>query len=359
MKETREEMETKVLSIIVPTYKAEQFLDKGLSSFILDDGLMDKLEVIVVDDGTPDNSVEVAKKYISRYPGTFRVLSKKNGGHGSAINAGIQVAEGKYFQVVDADDWVDTDVLSDTVEMLEKNDADAFIHAHRTYDISTDQIEHKHVRCPDGSKQYNLEQMMSFWDDIYWGLTFHGVLYNTEFYRQLGYSLIEGVYYEDQEYSTIPLAFAQKIRIYDGELYVYRIGDINQSVSTKSLIKRLPDLEQVIIRLAQGCSLKEKFAAGGERYWLKKLTKCVTDYYHVALIINPDKRAGRERVKELNRKLRGEYPWLYDMCHAKYMIFDVCSHLHMSEHMYTVTIGSLTELRSRMKRANKLPLECV
>ena len=58
-------METKVLSIIVPTYKAEQFLDKGLSSFILDDGLMDKLEVIVVDDGTPDNSVEVAKNTLA------------------------------------------------------------------------------------------------------------------------------------------------------------------------------------------------------------------------------------------------------------------------------------------------------
>ncbi|MFR2513090.1 MAG: hypothetical protein ACLS9K_15300 [Lachnospira eligens] len=60
--------------------------------------------------------------------------------------------------------------------MLEKNDADAFIHAHRTYDISTEQIEHKHVRCPDESKQYNLEQMMTF------GMIYTGALHSMEYY---------------------------------------------------------------------------------------------------------------------------------------------------------------------------------
>lgn len=341
---------TKVLSIIIPTYNAEQFLDKGLSSFILDDELMQKLEVIVVNDGTPDNSAEIARKYINKYPATFRLLNKKNGGHGSAINAGVEVVQGRYFQVVDADDWVDTEVLTDTIEMLEKNEVDAFIHAHRTYNISTEEIEHKHVRCKDESETYNLSQMMEFWDDIYWGLTFHGVLYNTQFYKNLDYKLIEGVFYEDQEYSTVPLAFAEKIKIYDGELYVYRIGDVNQSVSNQSLIKKLPDLERVILRLAAAYEYKNKFAEGGEQYWLKKLTKCVTDYYHVALIINSDKKSGRERVKGINYKIKKDYPWLYNMCSTKYRIFSLCNHLHMGEQGYQCTIGNLTELRSHMRQ---------
>ena len=85
----------KILSVIVPTYNAEKFLDKGLSSFLVDDNsILNEIEVVVVNDGTPDNSVAVAQKYVDLYPNVFRILNKKNGGHGSAINAGVGVIKG-------------------------------------------------------------------------------------------------------------------------------------------------------------------------------------------------------------------------------------------------------------------------
>lgn len=94
----------KLLSIIIPTYNAEKFLDKGLTSFIMDEQeKMDKLEVIVINDGTPDNSVAVAQKYVDQYPATFQIISKENGGHGSAINTGVEHATGQYMKCVDAD----------------------------------------------------------------------------------------------------------------------------------------------------------------------------------------------------------------------------------------------------------------
>lgn len=341
----------KILSIIIPTYNAEKFLDKGLTSFIIDDkALMDKLEVIIVNDGTPDNSVAVAQKYVEHYPDTFRILNKENGGHGSAINAGVKAATGEYFQVVDADDWVDTLALVDTMNILMESEFDAMIHAHQTHNVTTGEIEHKRVVCADEDHLYNLAEMMGFWDNIYWGLTFHGVLYNTQFYRSLGYELVEGVFYEDQEYSTIPLCFASKIKIADIELYMYRIGDVNQSVSIQSLIRRLPDLETVILRLADAKSMKKDFADGGQEYWLKKLTKCVADYYHVALILNKDKKAGRKRVEEFNRILVKKHRWLFDMCAGKYRIFKLYNVLHIGERGYRFTIGNITELRSKMRR---------
>ena len=113
----------KILSIIIPTYNAAKFLDKGLSSFIIDDNsLLNMLDIIVVNDGSTDNSVEIAQKYVNKYPDVYRILNKENGGHGSAINEGVKIIKGSYFKVVDADDWVNTDVLKETICYLKDNE---------------------------------------------------------------------------------------------------------------------------------------------------------------------------------------------------------------------------------------------
>lgn len=130
----------KILSIIIPTYNAAKFLDKGLSSFIIDDNsLLNMLDIIVVNDGSTDNSVEIAQKYVNKYPDVYRILNKENGGHGSAINEGVKIIKGSYFKVVDADDWVNTDVLKETICYLRDNEnkhenfADAVLMSYRSY----------------------------------------------------------------------------------------------------------------------------------------------------------------------------------------------------------------------------------
>ena len=96
----------KVLTITVPSYNVEKFLENTLDSF-LDERILEDLEVLIVDDGSKDRTAEIGKQYEERYPDTFRVISKENGGHGSTINRGIKEARGTYFKVVDGDDWVD------------------------------------------------------------------------------------------------------------------------------------------------------------------------------------------------------------------------------------------------------------
>ena len=98
----------KILTITVPSYNVEKFLENTLDSFV-DERVLDAIEVLVVDDGSKDRTAEIGKGYEAKYPGTFRVISKENGGHGSTINRGIKEARGKYFKVVDGDDWVDKD----------------------------------------------------------------------------------------------------------------------------------------------------------------------------------------------------------------------------------------------------------
>lgn len=102
----------KLLSIVVPVYKVEQYIGKCLRSLIgSDESLLNKLEVIVVNDGTPDRSAEMAKEFEKKYPSIFRVIDKENGGHGSAFNVELSNASGKYIRFLDSDDWLDKENL--------------------------------------------------------------------------------------------------------------------------------------------------------------------------------------------------------------------------------------------------------
>ena len=96
----------KLLTVTVPAYNADRWLEYNLDSLLLP-SCLDMLEVLVVDDGSVDRTGEIADSYAARCPDTVRVIHKENGGHGSGVNTGIKEARGRYFKVVDADDWVD------------------------------------------------------------------------------------------------------------------------------------------------------------------------------------------------------------------------------------------------------------
>lgn len=121
-----------LLTIAVPSYNAEAYLERCLTS-MADPRFVNRLEVIVVDDGSKDSTPDIARAFIEKWPGIFRLISKPNGGHGSAVNAGIDNASGKYFRIVDADDWVNTDSLADLLDCMEKVSPDLFIDEHIEY----------------------------------------------------------------------------------------------------------------------------------------------------------------------------------------------------------------------------------
>ena len=335
----------KVLSIVIPTYNAEKFLDKGLTSYIMDDkSMMDKLEVIVVNDGTPDNSVAVAQKYVDMYPDTFRIVSKENGGHGSAINVGVKNVNGKYFKVVDADDWVDTECLVETIHRLEEIECDAVVQSFRTYDISKEpaEIEAYDIKYPDIPERenhiYSMRELMDNWWDVQAAMCFHGLIYNSKFYVNQNYELLEGVFYEDLEYATIPLSRAEKIGLIDRELYVYRIGDVNQSVALENMYKRLPHLKAVAFRLVDFEESAKKCPEGGYDYWLRKLSKNVADIYRKTLIENTDKKMYRHFCKEFTYEIRQKSDDIYNAVKNKYKVFRLLNALHINDDTYEAKV---------------------
>lgn len=371
---------SKILSIIIPTYNAEKFLNKGLSSFLIcrntdettayhnyvsakddrfeeidvDMNMLDKLEIIVVNDGTPDNSVSVAQRFVNWYPGTFKIINKENGGHGSAINIGVEHVSGKYFKVVDADDWADTLALKHLINSLEHTEADAIIQSFRYYDISKNEYRPADIKVPDFNREYGLNDVLNMWDDVYDGLSFHGVLYNTAFYKSLNYSLAEHVFYEDQEYATVPFSFAETIRFVEEELYVYRVGDVNQSVSAASQVKRLPDLDKVIFKVLEAEKSFDKMPAGGKEHFIRKTSGIITSYYQIALIKNTDRKNGRSMVDAFNSRLAKESALMYDTVQRKYKVFMIFNKFHMSNKFYENQFSKILEFFKKTGGVEKL-----
>lgn len=107
----------KILTITVPSYNAENYLLETIPT-MLSISNIEKLEIIIVNDGSKDNTLAVAQNLKQNYPNTIVIVDKENGGHGSTINAGIKVATGKYFKVIDADDWVESNNLEQLIEYL-------------------------------------------------------------------------------------------------------------------------------------------------------------------------------------------------------------------------------------------------
>ena len=324
----------KILSIIIPTYNAEAYLEKCLQSIMdMSATILPKCEVVVVNDGSPDNSIKIAEEFVSKYPDVCKLVNKENGGHGSAINEGIRHTSGRYFKVLDADDWVNTEETEKTIQELETEMADAIIMGYTTYHIGTGAYEKYTVKVEDYNRVYHLSELMQMWRNVEWGMTFHGIMYKREFYQKLNYHLIEHVYYEDQEYATIPMCHAEKIRCMNTYMYVYRIGDVNQSVSDVNQVKRLPDAQKVIERMLQRGKDCEQFSVGGKEYWSKKVTMLINSYYEIALLKKKHSE-GRKDANNLERIVRLESKELAEKNKKKYYVFVILNYLGVSDKMY-------------------------
>ena len=123
----------KTLTISVACYNVGQFLRKTLDSLIAPE-IMDELEVLVVNDGSSDDTAEIAREYEEKYPQTFRLVDKANGGYGSTLNYSMPAARGRYFKQLDGDDWYNTEGLVRLVRFLRTATADIVLNGRTEVD---------------------------------------------------------------------------------------------------------------------------------------------------------------------------------------------------------------------------------
>ena len=110
------------VSVIVPVYNVEKYISKCLESLV--NQTLDDLEIIIVNDGSTDNSEKIIKQYIEHNPNKFIYLTKENGGLSDARNYGIPYAKGEYIAFLDSDDYVEENTYKDMYELAKRENSD-------------------------------------------------------------------------------------------------------------------------------------------------------------------------------------------------------------------------------------------
>ena len=218
----------KVLTIVIPVYKVEAYINKCLDSLLVSPELMEKLEVIIVNDGTPDKSAEMSREYVKRYPETFRQIDKENGGHGSAWNVGLKEATGRYLRFLDSDDWFTN--LDRLMADLEGCDADIvfnpFIREY-TYENRIETVDPLPVQ---GVTRIDPAR----WGASYWGynnVNFWSTTYKTAILKPLHPLFAEKTMYDDYIITWAPLVYGRTCLSLEYPVYHYLLGRPGQSMS--------------------------------------------------------------------------------------------------------------------------------
>lgn len=224
---------SKVLTISVAAYNVEPYIKENIDS-ILASKARDDIEILVVDDGGKDGTYEIAKGYEEKYPGIVCAVHKENGGYGSVQNYSIAHAKGKYFKILDGDDWMDTDGLTKLVEYLKTTDVDAVVTNYmkgpdknglKLFDFS------KHIEADKEVDPNSVDVAIGMW----------ALVLKTKVLRESGVVLPEHTLYTDRIYSTVPFSFAKSLVYLNIPVYCYRTGREGQSVSRESRIKHIDE----------------------------------------------------------------------------------------------------------------------
>ena len=238
-------MSEKLLTIIVPMYNVERYIKECLDSLVLDDAsLMERLEVIVVNDGSTDRSAEISREFVKRYPGTFYQIDKANGGHGSACNRGLECASGKYIRFLDSDDWLTG--LDQLMEKLAVCDADFAITRLREFYQDTGSTVTTSIPAVTDQTLPVSRLDHSLVAEYRFATNFGYSTYKAEWLKPLCPLFLEGVLYDDAILYVAPLLYAHRFIAYDIVLYNYRLGREGQSMDRRRQIERVPDRLMVL-----------------------------------------------------------------------------------------------------------------
>lgn len=327
----------KQLTIAIPAYNAGRYIKKCLASMV---DIDKRLEIIVINDGSTDDTEKTVQAFMQKYPDEIRLISKENGGHGSGINVAIQYATGRYFKVVDADDWIIGSNLPLLLDELEKTSTDVIITGYHTINIKNGKSLAYSCQCEYAGKEINMQQLIKVYDDIASCCSFHGLLYRTEFYQGIAVKLSEGVFYEDQEYAILPFAHLNTILILPIFFYQYQIGNDKQSVAFHNQVKRIKDIETVIDNILKYRRDNGPLKAECEEYFLKKLSTVVISYFAICFVKNQNRNEGEEKARQFYQKIHNEAPELLPRISKKYKTLRFFHFLHIKGNLYQAALNT-------------------
>ena len=303
----------KLLTIAIPCYNSAEYMRKCIDS-LLPGG--EDVEIIIVNDGSSDKTADIAEEYRERFPSIIKVINKENGGHGSAVNAGLEKAKGLYFKVVDSDDWVKQSAYLEIINLLKdllKNGK------------SLDMLISNFVYEKEGEKR---KKVMKYhhalprneiftWKDVrhfrvgqY--ILMHSVIYRTNLLRECGLKLPEHTFYVDNIFVFNPLPYVKTMYYIDVNFYRYYIGRTDQSVNEQVMIGRI-DQQIKVNKLLVDYYVEEKtriHTNGKVKRYMRNYLDIITTVSSV-LLIRSGLDENLEKKKELWNYIKIKDKWLW------------------------------------------------
>ena len=300
-------MNSRILTIVIPTYNMEQYLHRCLDSLIVDGGHLDLLEVLVINDGSKDGSSLIAHGYQERYPELFRVIDKENGNYGSCVNRGLREAQGKYVKVLDADDRFFTEGLTVLLDNLCRQDADLVL-----TDYLTENLKGKVL----SERQYHLVPGRTLdFDEVCLAKSLenfqmHGVCYKRRFLLSIGYRQTEGISYTDQEWVFMPMAAIRTVYYVPQLVYCYLRGRLGQTMDPSIVHRTLTQqLELTYINIKFFLQFRNNLSLNRKKFLMRQLRYSVKLAYKFGILFGDLKT---EELMDFDNFLLTHEKYLYD-----------------------------------------------
>ncbi len=303
----------KLLSIAVPCYNSEAYMSKCVESLLA--GGAD-VEILIIDDGSTDKTGSIADEYEAKYPGIVKAFHQENGGHGAAVNTGLENASGLYFKVVDSDDWVKESAYRNILQTL-RDAAGA--------NPVLDMLISNFVYEKEGEKKHKVmkyhhalpKDRMFTWDEVkhfHKGqyILMHSVIFRTKLLKECGLRLPEHTFYVDNLFVFEPLPYVKTMYYLDVNFYRYYIGREGQSVNEQIMISRID--QQISVNKMMLDYLVQKKA---EIYKQHKMRIYMVNYLEIItvissiLLIRADTEESLAKKKELWDTIRQKDILLY------------------------------------------------
>lgn len=319
--------EIPVLTIIVPSYNVEAYLEHGLSTYN-DDRLEGLVQVVVVNDGSSDATQAIAERFVAVRPSVFTLVNKANGGHGSAVNAGIDVARGKYCRVIDGDDWVHTDSLCGLACRLRSLDCDLVVDVKQEVDMATGEKTlfpfPDYIPCDD---VYPFDDVCTR-EDIASYIMIHTLMVRTDYARRINLCLLEKTFYVDFEYVVKATLDAEDICFVDLNVTQYLVGNASQSVADDNYVRRWDDHTRVTQEMLRLYEERKGDLGETRKVYLQRRTMLLCNtHYNIALIFDKNRARGMSRAKEFRAFLRSEHPDIAELTEKRYRMAWVLHHM--------------------------------
>lgn len=286
----------KILTVVVPSYNIEQYISFCLDSFLIPE-LEQHVEVLIIDDGSTDSTGKIAKSYQESYPSLFQYIYQENGGHGSAINTGIRYARGKYFMVLDGDDWLIKNDLKVLVDKLTCLDVDLVVN-HYTR-VCGEQETIIESNAPSYDMIISFQELEP--EKYYFVLS--AICYRTKLLQNMNLELPLHTYYVDLIYIIEPMLYVNKVVFLNIKPYQYRVGNQSQSTARCNMVNNYEQHKKVVLRVLryyERCKNPSKQAL----YVKSIVQKALIDHYYILLQDETDVEKARHRLLTMDDVLR-------------------------------------------------------